>query len=124
MNNLGLEVALLIAAAKGKGIDVHIWFGAQEDGLLQCTQFNSKLISLGVVVGFQEDWETRRELELATSKRSLREVQKLCLTSRVGSEEPLIDFNMFIRLCEEKVKMYICFLEKVICIVIDALQIN
>jgi hypothetical protein len=63
-SGLSLDVALLIASAIGKGIQPSLWLTEQIDaGIRPFNDFSSKLISLGLAVGIQEDKDTKTELD-------------------------------------------------------------
>lgn len=108
MESLGLEVALLIASARGKGVDVNVWLTVNEnDGKIPVLDFNSKLISLGLTVGMEEDWDTKRELEIATSKASLNSILSICAAGIDEEGINIINVKYFIELCDEKVENYL-----------------
>ena len=99
--NLGKEIILLIAAAAGKGIDASMWLAPPEDGVMSFHDFCNKLTSLSLAVGFQEDWETKREIELAVSPSSFICIKLLCIVGYNDQKEPLIDVKRFLNLCED-----------------------
>lgn len=107
VKQLGIEVALLIAAATVKGINHTMWL--QDDpavSAVPAVEFNTKLTSLGLAVGIQESWDAKRELDLATSKASLKNIFSLCgFFSNDGT--PMIDVNMFLRLASERVQEHL-----------------
>ena len=107
VETLGIEVALLIAAAYGKGIDVPVWIAAPQNGIIPLNDLYNKLVSLSLAVGFQEEWETKRELELAVSKPSLKVIQFVCAIEGNNFGEPLVDTRKFLRLCDIKVRSYL-----------------
>jgi hypothetical protein len=108
LESLGLEVSLLVASARGKGIDVNVWLTANEnDGKISVLNFNNKLISLGLTVGVEEDWDTKRELEVATSKASLNSIFSICAAGIDEEGINLINVKYFIELCDEKVESYL-----------------
>lgn len=108
VRQLGIEVALLIAAATAKGIDVSIWLTDLPGiSLIPATDFNTKLTSLGLAVGIHESWEAKRELDLATSKSSLRTIFSLCGHFSSEGNVPLIDVSLFLRLSLERVEEHL-----------------
>ena len=108
VKQLGVEVALLIAAATAKGIDVAIWL-TDVPGLsvVSAADFNTKLTSLGLAVGIHESWEAKRELDLATSKSSLKTIFSLCGHFSTDSGSPLIDVSLFLRMALDRVNEHL-----------------
>ena len=108
VKQLGIEVALLIAAATAKGIDVAIWLTDMPGiSTIPATEFNTKLTSLGLAVGIHESWEAKRELDLATSKGSLKTIFSLCGHFCSESGVPMIDVSLFLRLSLERVEEHL-----------------
>lgn len=106
VDQLGMEVALLIAAARSKGIDPAIWLHIEEnEGMLARSEFNDKMVSLAAAVGIQENAETKRELQFATSVVSLNTIAELC--GDIYEDEESINCVLFLRLCEEKIRLYL-----------------
>jgi protein XRP2 len=102
-SEISLEVSLLIASAIAKNIDVSTWFNEGGfKGKLPVLDFNTKLISLSLIVGMEEDWETKRELEVAVSSVSLKTIQHLCSSGVDKAKKPYIDVTKFITLCKTK----------------------
>jgi hypothetical protein len=112
VKQLGVEVALLIAAATAKGIDVAIWL-TDVPGItvVPAAEFNTKLKSLGLAVGIHESWEAKRELDLATSKTSLKIIFSLCGHFTAESGTPVIDVSFFLRLALERVEEHLQHIE-------------
>ena len=112
VRQLGVEVALLIAAATAKGIDVAIWL-TDVPGItvVPAAEFNTKLKSLGLAVGIHESWEAKRELDLATSKSSLKTIFGLCGHFTTESGTPVIDVSFFLRLALERVEEHLQHIE-------------
>ena len=107
-NEIGLDTALLIAAATAKGINPALWLSENVDaGLRPFSDFSSRLISLGLAVGIQEDRDTKKELDHATSKASLRAIYRLCKAGKDGNGVLLVDVGLFLRLCNLKILEYI-----------------
>ncbi len=107
VKQLGVEVALLIAAATVKGINHTMWL--QDDPSVTSVpaeEFNTKLTSLGLAVGIQESWDAKRELDLATSKASLKNIFSLC-GSFSSSDVPMIDVSLFLRLASDRVQEHL-----------------
>lgn len=109
VQGLTMEVALLVASALGKGINVSLWLteGAGREGRQPFADFKAKLVSLGLMVGVEEDWDTKRELELATSKSSLRKILEACGRGRDKAGRDLVDVGLFITAAQEKVAAYL-----------------
>ena len=108
INQLGIETALLVASARAKGIDVSVWLSENaEHPLTTVPDFNSRFISLGLAVGIQEDWETKRELDLATSAASLATVLDVCGAGFDDQGVPLLNVHSFLCLCEEAVDRFL-----------------
>jgi hypothetical protein len=108
VDTLGIETALLVASARAKGIDVAVWLcESTKQKLIPVPDFNSRFISLGLAVGIQEDWETKRELDLATSPASLSSIIAVCGEGFNESGAPLINVHLFLCLCEESVDQYL-----------------
>eukprot|EP01036_Dinobryon_divergens_P038653 gene38653-50767_t len=105
--DIGIEVALLVASAYGKGINVMVWFAPPPEGIMPSNEFSSKLTSMGLAVGFEEDWETKKEIEIATSRQSMMIIQKICGVQSNLSNFSCIDVLYFLKLCDEKFKSYI-----------------
>jgi len=103
-----MEVALLIASAMGKGIDVNVWL--METSAMDTTveHFNDRLISLALSVGIEEDWDTKRELEVAVSSKSLKNIKSLF---SCGVNGAFIDVTMFLNVAQQKVVDYMASLE-------------
>ena len=107
VNQLGIESALLVASARAKGIDVSVWLcESPKRKLIPVPDFNSRFISLGLAVGIQEDWETKRELDLATSPASLSSIIAVCGEGFNEAGTPLINVHNFLLLCDESVEKY------------------
>jgi hypothetical protein len=105
---LSMETALLIATASSREIDVSSWFGEKSnDGKLPVREFDAKLVSLASTMGINQDQETKRELELATSALAVRMVHTICDAGRDEFDQLLIDVSYFFRLCQEKVDRYL-----------------
>ena len=99
LQKISAEVALLIASAQGKGINVSIWLAeGAADGKVPVVDFCNKFVSLGLVVGVQEDTYTKKQLELATSKTSLRTIQSVC-GEKDESDHWVINVTQFLKLC-------------------------
>jgi hypothetical protein len=108
VDSLGIETALLVASARAKGIDVAVWLcESNKQKLIPVPDFNSRFISLGLAVGIQEDWETKRELDLATSPASLSSIIAVCGEGFNESGAPLINVHLFLCLCQESADKYI-----------------
>lgn len=108
-----LDIALLIASATAKGINPSLWLTEQADaGVRPFNDFTSKLISLGLAVGIQEDRDTKKELDHATSKTSLRLIYRLC---KAGTDENgilLVDVALFLMLCNRRLLMHLRLLRE------------
>ena len=110
---LGMETALLIATAATREIDVSVWFGEKSnDGKIPVREFDGKIMSLASAMGINQDQETKRELELATSALALRMVHTLCAAGEDEHGQIFIDVSYFFKLCQEKVDKYLADLEK------------
>ena len=99
-----MEAALLVASAFGKGIDVSVWLmegAATSDTTVE--HFNDRLISLALSVGLEEDWDTKRELEVAVGSKSLKNIKTLFST---GVKSQFIDVGMFLNCAQQKVHDY------------------
>jgi hypothetical protein len=108
VDKLGIETALLVASARAKGIDVSIWLcETPHNKLIPVPDFNSRFISLGLAVGIQEDWETKRELDLATSSSSLASILTVCGEGVNESGAPLINVHNFLCLCQDTAEEYL-----------------
>jgi hypothetical protein len=98
------EAALLVASAEGKGINVPVWLaeGAAQmnGGLVGIVEFISKFESLGLVTGVNEDFYTKQQLGLATSKESLRAIRKYCSVQQ--GNDVFINVPKFLQLCHDK----------------------
>lgn len=112
VDKLSLEIALLIVSAMNKGIDVSVWLGEAIDlGKLPIADFEDKLISLALTVGIEEDVDTKKELDVATSKPSLATAVEVCSCGGSASGAPLINVTLFLNLCQAKVDKYMRELE-------------
>lgn len=112
VDKLSLEIALLIVSAMNKGIDVSVWLGESIDlGRLPVADFEDKLISLALTVGIEEDIETKKELDIATSKASLATAIEVCSCGESASLTPLVNVTVFLNLCQSKVDKYMRDLE-------------
>jgi hypothetical protein len=108
VNKLGIETALLVASARAKGIDVSVWLSeSPEFAIVPAPDFNSRFISLGLAVGIQEDWETKRELDLATSAASLATILAVCGAGFNEEGVPLLNVHSFLCMCEDSVERYL-----------------
>ena len=105
--DLSMEAALLVASAMGKGVDVSVWLmeGAAKDTTVE--HFNDRLISLALSVGIEEDWDTKRELEVAVSSKSLKNIKTLFAC---GAKGAFIDVSMFLNVAQQKVQDYMASL--------------
>jgi hypothetical protein len=107
---LNMESALLVASALGKGINVSVWLteNGGPDGKIPAPDFNAKLVSMGLVVGVEEDWDTKRELEAATAKSALKNIAEVCGKGKDKSTGvELIDVKFFIDVAQAKVAAYL-----------------
>jgi hypothetical protein len=103
-----LDTALLIAAATAKGINPALWLTEQIDaGVRPFSDFYTKLVSLGLAVGIQEDRDTKRELDQSTSKANLRTIYHLCRAGKDQNGVILVDVALFLRLCNLKILEYV-----------------
>jgi len=108
VDQIGMEVALLVAAARSKGIDPAIWLHIEEnEGMLAISEFNDRIVSLAAAVGIQENAETKRELQFATSVVSLNTITDLCGQAVGGGDEDCISSIYFLELCAEKIRRYL-----------------
>ena len=97
------EVILLISSAKAKNIDVSIWLTEDENnGMIIAPDFNSKLISLGLIVGMGEENEKKNKLDYAISEESLRKILAICGKGEDSSGDLLIDVSQFLNICSMK----------------------
>ena len=97
------EVILLISSAKAKNIDVSIWLTEDENnGMIIAPDFNSKLISLGLIVGMGEENEKKNKLDYAISEVSLRKILAICGKGEDSSGDLLIDVSQFLNICSMK----------------------
>jgi hypothetical protein len=95
------EVVLLISSAKCKNIDVSVWLTEDgSDGTITSPDFNSKLISLGLIVGMGEDCDKKTTLDYATSDSSLGRILSLCGRGFDSYGTPLIDVSHFLKICD------------------------
>ena len=109
-DKLNMEVALLVASAIGKGINVSVWLteGGGVDGKSSAPEFNAKLTSLSLVVGVEEDMETKRELEQAIGKSSLQNIAEVCGKGKdKKSGAVMIDVAFFMAVAQAKVSRYL-----------------
>jgi len=105
---LSMEAALLVASAMGKGIDVSVWLMEASAKDTTVEHFNDRLISLALSVGIEEDWDTKRELEVAVSTKSLKNIKSLFAC---GANGAFIDVTMFLNVAQQKVVDYMASLE-------------
>jgi len=121
-----LETALLVMSATSKGINTSLWFTADKnDGKMPYTAFVDRLQSLGATVGMEEDWNTKKEIEIGTSATALKGIIGTCASQKAvavaanknkkgvskdtqGSttSNVIIDVRKFISLCELKFEQY------------------
>lgn len=95
------EVLLLVSSARSKNIDVALWLTEDGNhGITVAPDFNSKLISLGLIVGMREDGDKKNKLDHAISDSSLRKILTTCNRGVDSLGEPLIDVTHFLRLCD------------------------
>ena len=96
------EVVLLISSAKCKNIDVSVWLTEEgSDGKITAPDFNSKVISLGLIVGMGEDCDKKGKLDYATSDTSLGRIHSLCYGGEDSHGTPLVDVTEFLHLCSK-----------------------
>ena len=72
---MNMECALLVMSALGKGIDLSVWLMEGEE--VSVVDFNEKFTQLSLTLGVGEDWETKQELDLAVSTKSLKQIESL-----------------------------------------------
>ena len=122
-----LETALLVMSATSKGINISLWFTIDKnDGKMPYTAFVDRLQSLGATVGMEEDWSTKKEIEIGTSQIALKGIIETCGSqkptasvanskSKKGTKETqgntasnnvTIDARKFLSLCELKFEQY------------------
>lgn len=112
MDKLGMEVALLVASALEKKIDITIWMNcAQNNGLVDAREFDRKLISLASTVGINEDSETKQELEIGTSAESLRVIHDLFSSGTDSNGNVMIDVPNFLKISQSKVDSFLAELK-------------
>jgi hypothetical protein len=110
---LAMETALLVVTASNRDIDVSIWFGEKgSDGKIPVRDFDAKLTSLATTMGINQDLETKRELELATSTLALRMAHTICAAGEDEYGQLLIDVPYFFKLCQEKVDKYLAEIDE------------
>jgi hypothetical protein len=66
--------------------------------------FNDRFISLGLTVSLNEDWETKKEIDFATSKQSLLSIKDICGAEVNKYGTALIDVKKFLHLCNKLVQ--------------------
>ena len=100
-NRLCEEVVLLISCAKSKNIDISVWLTEDgSDGRIAVPDFNSKLISLGLIVGMGESSLKKSKLDYATSDTSLGRILILCRAGKDSNGVTLIDVSKFLKICD------------------------
>ena len=108
INLLGIEIALLVASARAKGIDVSVWLSESPGNkVVPVSDFNSRFISLGLAVGIQEDFETKREIDSATAAPSLASIATICSGGYDAIGVPLLDVHAFLLLAQAKVERFL-----------------
>ena len=108
INQLGIEVALLVASARAKGINVSDWLGVSPvNKIIPVSDFNSRFIGLGLAVGIQEDRETKREIDFATSATSLAAIATICAAGFDDKGVSLINVFTFLQLAQAKVDRFL-----------------
>ena len=99
------EIILLISSAMLKNIDVSVWLSEDRTaGRCIASDFNSKLISLGLIVGMGEDGDKKSKLDHAISESSLGKILAICGKGVDSLGEPLIDVSQFLRICEKSIQ--------------------
>ena len=102
-DQIATEVLLLISSARLKNIDVSVWLTEDgNDGMTVAPDFNSKLISLGLIVGMREDGDKKNKFDHAISDSSLQMILSICGRGVDSLGEPLIDVTHFLRLCNRR----------------------
>ena len=100
-NRLCEEVLLLISSARSKNIDISVWLTEDgSDGRISVPDFNSKLTSLGLIVGMGENSVKKSKLDYATSDTSLGRTLILCHAGKDSNGVTLIDVSKFLRICD------------------------
>lgn len=100
-NRLCEEVVLLISSARSKNIDISVWLTEDgSDGKVAVPDFNSKLISLGLIVGMGESSVKKSKLDYATSDTSLGRIHILCRAGKDSNGVALIDVSKFLKTCD------------------------
>lgn len=100
-NRLCEEVLLLISSARSKNIDISVWLTEDgSHGRISVPDFNSKLISLGLIVGMGESSVKKGKLDYATSDTSLGRILILCRAGKDSNGVTLIDVSKFLRICD------------------------
>jgi hypothetical protein len=108
VNQMGIEIALLVASARAKGIDVTVWLSeSAPNHIVPVSDFNNRFISLGLAVGIQEDFETKREIDFATSASCLTSIATICSAGFNSQGEPLVNVHMFLLLTQAKVDRFL-----------------
>lgn len=101
-NRLYEEVLLLISSARSKNIDISVWLTEDgSDGRISVPDFNSKLISLGLIVGMGESSAKKSKLDYATSDTSLGRILILCRAGKDSNGVTHIDVSKFLRICDK-----------------------
>ena len=91
---------LLISSAKSKNIDISVWLTEDgSDGKVAVPDFNSKLISLGLIVGMGESSVKKSKLDYATSDTSLGRILIICRAGKDSNGVALIDVSKFLKTC-------------------------
>lgn len=118
IEELGIEIALLVASARGKGIDLSTWLC---DDIMTESNFNDRFISLGLTVSINEDWDTKREIDYAISRKSLLSIAEVCVMGTNKQGEILIDIKKFLHICDKTVQAFMRKMSEEVVALPDAL---
>lgn len=112
---LKMEIPLLIASASAKGIDVSIFLSENVNGgKVPLSDFNNQFVSLGLTVGMGEEWDTKSEIEIATSSSSLKDIESMFgqeIDKATGKK--LVNVTAFLSCCRDMINAFMAQAEGV-----------
>jgi hypothetical protein len=108
-----LEIALLVASAISRDVQLSTWFSEESSGgVMSAKEFKSRLVSLTTALSIGQSAEISMQLRSAVGKDVLRALCQACScesgsTGTEGSDAEAVDVSYFLRDSQQVVEDYV-----------------